>query len=65
MGNESWIIERINDEWADLRQGDFLYCVPVSELPQNAEQGDRLRAPNGSGAGGSRWVTEGPKVKTA
>lgn len=65
MGNESWTIERIDDGWADLRQGEFLYCVPVSDLPQNVKQGDRLRAPSGSSTGTSRWVTEGPKVRTA
>lgn len=65
MGDESWTIERIDDEWADLRQGDYVYCVPVSELPQDVEQGDRLRAPNASGSGSSRWVMADPKVRSA
>lgn len=65
MGDESWTIERIDDEWADLRQGDYVYCVPISELPQDVDKGDRLRAPSSSGSGGSRWVTADRKVRSA
>ena len=63
MGGESWTIERIDDEWADLRQGDYLYCVPLSQLPDDVEEGDRLRAPNSSASGASRWVADGQKTR--
>ncbi len=65
MGDESWTIERIDDDWADLRQGDYVYCVPLSDLPQGVEQGDRLRARSASGSGSARWVTEDRRAKTA
>lgn len=65
MGDESWRIERIDEDWADLRQGDYVYCVPVSELPQDVQEGDSLRAPNASGSGATNWVSEGPRVRTA
>lgn len=65
MGDESWTIERIEDDWADLRQGDYVYCVPLSDLPQGVEQGDRLQARSASGSGSARWVPEDRKAKTA
>lgn len=65
MGDESWTIERIDNEWADLRQGDYVYCVPLSELPEGVEQGDRLRAPSASGSGGGRWRSAERTARTA
>lgn len=65
MGNETWTIERIENEWADLRQGEYLYCVPVSQLPRNVEVGDRLTAPRSTGSGPSRWTEEEPRAKSA
>lgn len=65
MGGESWTIERIDEKWADLRQGDYVYCVPLSQLPEDVDEGDRLRAPSASGSGASRWVSDERTARSA
>lgn len=65
MGNESWTIVQIDEEWADLRQGEYVYCVPVSQLPQGATEGDRVRAPSSSGSGVTRWVSDETRARSA
>lgn len=48
--DDGWTVSEIHGRWAVLRQGSFLYSVPVDRLPSGLSRGTELRA-EGSGSG--------------
>lgn len=48
MKDFTWRVASMEEGWAELRRADFLFVVPVEQLPSGVETGEVLDAQGGS-----------------